>query len=66
MARFAYVQRVVALGRDDVNVYERISATNQLVLTEDWLDEPELRARVIERWTELGALMGLDGPAPAR
>lgn len=64
MARFAYVQRVVALGRDDVNVYERISATNQLVLTEDWLDEPDLRARVIERWSELGALMGLDDPAP--
>jgi 2-polyprenyl-6-methoxyphenol hydroxylase-like FAD-dependent oxidoreductase len=65
MARFAYVQRVVALGRDDTAVYERISATNQLVLTEDWLDDPDLRARVLDRWTELGALMGLDDPAPA-
>jgi len=55
MARFAYVQRVVALGRDDTAVYERISATNQLVLTEDWLDDPDLRARVLDRWTELGA-----------
>jgi 2-polyprenyl-6-methoxyphenol hydroxylase-like FAD-dependent oxidoreductase len=66
MDRFAYVQRVVALGRDNVDVYERISATNQLVLTEDWLDEPDLRAKVIARWEELGALMGLDDPVPAQ
>jgi 2-polyprenyl-6-methoxyphenol hydroxylase-like FAD-dependent oxidoreductase len=66
MRRFAYVQRVVALGRDDSTVYERISATNQLVLTEDWMDEPELRGRVIDRWSELGALMGLDDPPPER
>jgi hypothetical protein len=65
MTRFAYVQRVVALGRDDVSVYERISATNALVLTEDWMDEPDMRARVLEQWDELGALMGLDDPAPA-
>jgi hypothetical protein len=65
MRRFAYVQRVVALGRDDTSVYERISATNQLVLTEDWMDEPELRAQVIDRWSDLGALMGLDDPPPA-
>jgi 2-polyprenyl-6-methoxyphenol hydroxylase-like FAD-dependent oxidoreductase len=65
MTRFAFVQRVVALGRDDVSVYERISATNALVLTEDWMDEPDIRARVLGQWEELGALMGLDDPAPA-
>jgi hypothetical protein len=64
MRRFAYVQRVIALGRDDTSVYDRISATNQLVLTEDWMNEPDLRARVIDRWDELGALMGLDDPLP--
>jgi 2-polyprenyl-6-methoxyphenol hydroxylase-like FAD-dependent oxidoreductase len=66
MDRFSYVQRVVALGRDDVAVYERISATNQLVLTEDWMDDPELSATVLDRWDELGALMGLDDPRPAQ
>ena len=66
MERFAYVQRVVALGRDHIDVYERISATNQLVLTENWLDDPELRARVIAQWDELGALMGLDDRAPVQ
>ena len=65
MQRLAYVQRVVALGRDDVGVYERISATNQLVLTEDWMDEPDLRSTVIDRWAELGALMGLADPPPS-
>jgi 2-polyprenyl-6-methoxyphenol hydroxylase-like FAD-dependent oxidoreductase len=65
MDRFGYVQRVVAMGRDDVAVYERISATNQLVLTEEWMDEPELRASVIEHWAELGARMGLDDLPPS-
>jgi 2-polyprenyl-6-methoxyphenol hydroxylase-like FAD-dependent oxidoreductase len=65
MERFAYLQRVVALGRDDIGVYERISATNQLLLTEDWADEPDVRTRVLEHWDELGARMGRTDPRPA-
>jgi 2-polyprenyl-6-methoxyphenol hydroxylase-like FAD-dependent oxidoreductase len=62
--RLAYYERVVALGRDDLRVYERISATSQLVLGPEWLDEPDLRARVIENWDELGAIMGRHDPTP--
>ena len=40
--RLAFWNRVVALGRDDPSTYERIAATNQLVITPDWLDDPEL------------------------
>jgi hypothetical protein len=54
----AYYDRVVALGRDDVAVYEKLSMTNQLLRGPEWLDEPELRAMVHGRWDELGALMG--------
>jgi 2-polyprenyl-6-methoxyphenol hydroxylase-like FAD-dependent oxidoreductase len=62
--RLAFWNRVVALGRDDLPTYERIAATNQLVITPDWLDDPALVARVHERWDELGALVGLSGPGP--
>lgn len=54
----AFYDRVVALSRDDLEIYEKISATNQLVLGPEWLDEPSLVARVHERWDELGAQMG--------
>ena len=40
--RLAFWQRVVALGRDDLATYERIAATNQLVITPEWLDDPGL------------------------
>jgi 2-polyprenyl-6-methoxyphenol hydroxylase-like FAD-dependent oxidoreductase len=62
--RLAFWQRVVALGRDDPSIYERIAATNQLVITPEWLDDPELRARVHGHWDELGALVGDRTPAP--
>ena len=56
----AYYDRVVALSRDDPAVYEKISRTNQLLCGPEWLDEPELRRKVAERWDELGAIMGYD------
>jgi len=56
----AYYDRVVALSRDDLAVYEMLSRTNQLLCGPEWLDEPALRSRVSERWDELGALMGYD------
>lgn len=56
----AYYDRVVALSRDDPAVYEKISRTNQLLCGPEWLDEPELRSKVAERWDELGAIMGYD------
>jgi hypothetical protein len=64
-ARLAFWNRVVALGRDDLAVYERIAATNQLVITPEWLDDPALVARVHERWDDLGALVGDRTPPPA-
>jgi 2-polyprenyl-6-methoxyphenol hydroxylase-like FAD-dependent oxidoreductase len=63
--RLAFYDRVVALGRDDPSVYERIGATNQLVIGPEWLDEQELRERVLAGWDRLGALMGCDAPLPA-
>jgi hypothetical protein len=54
----AYYHRVVALSRDDLDVYEKISQTNQLLRGPEWLDESELRAKVQSRWDELGAIMG--------
>ena len=54
----AYYHRVVALSRDDLGVYEKISMTNQLLCGPDWLDDPALRATIAQRWDELGALMG--------
>lgn len=62
--QLAYYDRVVALSRDDLGVYEKISATNQLVLGPEWLDDPELRARVQARWDELGAVMGCTRARP--
>ena len=62
--RLAYYERVVALGRDDLSIYERISATNQLVLGPSWLDDSELVARVLADWDELGARMGRRDPMP--
>jgi 2-polyprenyl-6-methoxyphenol hydroxylase-like FAD-dependent oxidoreductase len=63
--RFAFYERVVALGRDDPVIYEKLGATNQLVIGPDWLDEPELRARVLGAWDDLGALVGSTaGPPP--
>jgi 2-polyprenyl-6-methoxyphenol hydroxylase-like FAD-dependent oxidoreductase len=62
--RLAYYERVVALGRDDVSVYERISAMSQLVIGPAWLDDPELRARVLADWDALGALVGRHDPIP--
>ncbi len=62
--RLAFYDRVVALGRDDPAIYEKIGATNQLVIGPEWLDEPELRARVLADWERLGALMGCTAPAP--
>ena len=56
----AYYDRVVALSRDDPAVYEKISRTNQLLCGPEWLDEPELRSTVAERWDELGTIMGYD------
>ena len=56
----AYYDRVVALSRDDLAVYEKISRTNQLLCGPEWLDEPELRSKVAERWDELGATMGYE------
>jgi 2-polyprenyl-6-methoxyphenol hydroxylase-like FAD-dependent oxidoreductase len=56
--RLAFYQRVVALGRDDPVIYERIGATNQLVIGPEWLDDPSLQARVASAWDELGALVG--------
>jgi 2-polyprenyl-6-methoxyphenol hydroxylase-like FAD-dependent oxidoreductase len=56
----AYYDRVVALSRDDLGVYEKISRTNQLLCGPEWLDEPELRIKVAERWDELGAMMGYE------
>jgi 2-polyprenyl-6-methoxyphenol hydroxylase-like FAD-dependent oxidoreductase len=56
--RLAFWNRVVALGRDDLPTYERIAATNQLVITPEWLDDPALVATVHARWDELGALVG--------
>lgn len=61
----AFYDRVVALSRDDLEVYDKISATNQLVLGPEWLDEPALVARVHERWDELGARMGCERPRSA-
>jgi hypothetical protein len=58
------VQRVVALGRDDHSIFDRVSLTNQLLLTESWFDEPDIRARVLENWDELGAMMGRTDPKP--
>jgi 2-polyprenyl-6-methoxyphenol hydroxylase-like FAD-dependent oxidoreductase len=65
LERLAFHDRVVALGRDDPSVYERIGATNQLVIGPEWLDEPELRARVLAEWDRLGALVGCRAPIPA-
>jgi hypothetical protein len=62
--RLAFWNRVVALGRDDLAIYERIGATNQLVITPEWLDDPALVATVHERWDELGALVGDHTPPP--
>jgi hypothetical protein len=62
--RFAYVQRVVAIARDDHSIFDRVSLTNQLLLTESWFDEPDIRARVLENWDELGAMMGRTDPKP--
>ncbi len=62
--RAAFYERVVALGRDDMAIYEKIGATNQLVIGPEWLDEPELRARVLNEWDSLGALMGSKVPSP--
>ncbi|MEO5837327.1 MAG: hypothetical protein ABIQ73_29650 [Acidimicrobiales bacterium] len=56
----AYYDRVVALSRDDLAVYEKISRTNQLLSGPEWLDEPDLRSEVAARWDELGAMMGYD------
>lgn len=60
----AYYDRVLALSRDDLGIYEKISATNQLVLGPEWLTEPELVATVHARWDELGAVMGCPHPRP--
>ena len=54
----------MALSRDDLNVYEKISATNQLMLGPEWLDDPALRSTVVARWDELGAMMGCHRTAP--
>jgi 2-polyprenyl-6-methoxyphenol hydroxylase-like FAD-dependent oxidoreductase len=62
--RLAFYERVVALGRDDPDIYEKIGATNQLVTRPDWLDDPELRVRVTSQWDELGALVGSEAPLP--
>jgi hypothetical protein len=62
--RAAFYERVVALGRDDMAIYEKIGATNQLVIGPDWLDEPGLRARVLNDWDALGALVGSKAPSP--
>ncbi|MEO8692463.1 MAG: FAD-dependent oxidoreductase [Acidimicrobiales bacterium] len=56
----AYYDRVVALSRDDLGVYEKISRTNQLLCGPEWLDEPALRNKVAERWDELGRMMGYE------
>jgi 2-polyprenyl-6-methoxyphenol hydroxylase-like FAD-dependent oxidoreductase len=63
--RLAFYDRVVALGRDDPVIYEKIGATNQLVIGPEWLEEPELRDRVLADWERLGALMGCTEPFPA-
>jgi len=57
--------RVVALGRDDPAIYERIAATNQLVISAEWIEDPALRARVIADWERLGAMMGSAAPRPS-
>jgi hypothetical protein len=62
--RLAFYDRVVALGRDDPSIYEKIGATNQLVIGPEWLDEPELRSRVLADWGRLGAMMGCTAPVP--
>jgi 2-polyprenyl-6-methoxyphenol hydroxylase-like FAD-dependent oxidoreductase len=62
--RAAFYERVVALGRDDPAIYEKIGATNQLVIGPDWLNEPELRARVLSEWDELGAVVGSRASVP--
>ncbi len=56
----SYYDRVVALSRDDLGVYEKLSGTNQLIHGPEWLDDPDLRATVRARWDELGALMGYE------
>jgi 2-polyprenyl-6-methoxyphenol hydroxylase-like FAD-dependent oxidoreductase len=63
--RLAYYDRVVALGRDDPSIYEKIGATNQLVIGPEWLDDPELRRQVLADWDHLGSLMGCTEPVPA-
>jgi hypothetical protein len=62
--RLAFYERVVALGRDDPKIYEKVGATNQLVIGPDWLDDPELRSRILSEWDKLGALVGSGAPAP--
>ena len=54
----AYYDRVVALSRDDLSVYEKLSLTNQLLCSPEWMHEPELRRRIDELWDDLGAIMG--------
>jgi hypothetical protein len=62
--RLAFYERVVALGCDDPKIYEKVGATNQLVIGPDWLDDPELRSRILSEWDKLGALVGSGAPAP--
>lgn len=64
--RFATYQRLLALGRDDTEIYEKILMTNQLLITAEWQAEPALRERILADWDELGRVMGRVDPRPAR
>ena len=62
--RLAYIRRLTVMSREDDALYGRVRTTQQLLENEDWFDDAELRAAVLARWVELGAVVGLHDPVP--
>ena len=49
-----YARRVVALGADDPETFERIERTANLVMKPTWMVTPSVAYRVVRNWRRLG------------
>ena len=57
----AFLQRLEALSSEDTEIFLRLTETNHMVRSPDWIRAPELRARVEAEWDRLGALVQASG-----